>query len=352
MLGSNPTQERFRLAAYYLTGLSFQASGDEPLGWGEFMERYTTMYPRGQPSLPDDPVTAYVNGLRTTGAAPGSTTTRRTRTARRHDPTRECNVCVATASSSFESEPAPCHRGADDQWRARLDKLVEARRQLDEELDLLHQELGIEIGPRDRHPAQDVPVQGEPHKGNGDRREPRPTADQLCGRVPTPPARTLEPDNNRRANGGANANADAPPLFRQASQNLAAAAMLLRGCPEPTISQERRVREQLKALLETAAAQQVENSASRKRSERGRAGAPSAHGPNLPPPQSQGHGDGVGATASAVKSRLRPHRDARHTIEARRRAESVDNNNDNCSCHNDDRGHRRCHDSDDDRERI
>jgi hypothetical protein len=28
------------------------------------------MYPRGQPSLPDDPVTAYVNNLRATGAAP------------------------------------------------------------------------------------------------------------------------------------------------------------------------------------------------------------------------------------------------------------------------------------------
>jgi hypothetical protein len=40
------------------------------------------MFPHGQPSLPDDPVTAYVNNLRATGAAPGSTTTRRTRTTR------------------------------------------------------------------------------------------------------------------------------------------------------------------------------------------------------------------------------------------------------------------------------
>jgi hypothetical protein len=38
MLGPNPTQERFRLAAYYLTDLAFQASGAEPLTWGEFME--------------------------------------------------------------------------------------------------------------------------------------------------------------------------------------------------------------------------------------------------------------------------------------------------------------------------
>jgi hypothetical protein len=33
--------------------------------------------------------------------------------------------------------------------------------------------------------------------------------------------------------------------------------------------------------------------------------------------QPQGHGDGVGAVASVVKSRLGPHHDARHTIEAR-----------------------------------
>jgi hypothetical protein len=39
MLGTNLTQECFRLPAYYLTDLAFQASGDEPLGWGEFMER-------------------------------------------------------------------------------------------------------------------------------------------------------------------------------------------------------------------------------------------------------------------------------------------------------------------------
>jgi hypothetical protein len=34
MLGPNPTQECFRLVAYYLTDLAFQASGAEPLAWG------------------------------------------------------------------------------------------------------------------------------------------------------------------------------------------------------------------------------------------------------------------------------------------------------------------------------
>jgi hypothetical protein len=134
------------------------------------MERYTTMYPRGQPGLPDDPVAAYVNGLRTAGTALGSMTTRRAQTARRHDPARECNVCVATASSSSESEPAPRHCDVDDQQHARLDELAEARRQLDEELALLHRELGVEAEPRERQPAQGVLVQGQAHEGNGDRR--------------------------------------------------------------------------------------------------------------------------------------------------------------------------------------
>jgi hypothetical protein len=57
---------------------------------------------------------------------------------------------VASSSSSSEPEPAPRHRGADDQRRARLDELAEARRQLDEELALLCQELGVDVEPRDR----------------------------------------------------------------------------------------------------------------------------------------------------------------------------------------------------------
>jgi hypothetical protein len=141
MLGPNPTQERFRLAAYYLTDLAFQASGDGPLGWGEFMEWYTTTYPHGQPGLPDDPVTAYADSLRATSIIPRPTTTQRAPTTRRHDPTQECNICVAPASSSSESEPTPRHRGADAQRRARLDEL--------EELALLHQELGVDAEPRD-----------------------------------------------------------------------------------------------------------------------------------------------------------------------------------------------------------
>jgi hypothetical protein len=118
MLGPSLIQECFRLAAYYLTDLAFQASGDGPLGWGDFMERYSTMYPRGQPGLPDDPVTTYVDGLRATSIIPGSATAQRAPAAQRHDPARECNVCVAPASSSFESEHSPRHREADAQRRA------------------------------------------------------------------------------------------------------------------------------------------------------------------------------------------------------------------------------------------
>jgi hypothetical protein len=55
--------------------------------------------------------------------------------------------------------------------------------------------------------------------------------------------------------------------------------------------------------------------------------------------------------ASTVKSRLGPNRDARNTIEARRRAESIVNHRDVRSRHHDDHGRGRRHDSDDDCDR-
>jgi hypothetical protein len=129
--------------------------------------------------------------------------------------------------------------------------------------------------------------------------------------------------------------------------------MLPRGYLELATSEERRVRQQLKALLEAATAQQAESSASRQCSERGRAGVPSAHGPNPPPTQHRERGEGAGAAASAVKSHLGPNCDAQNTIEARQRAESDDNNhgNDSRSRHHDDRGRGWRHNSDNDRDR-
>jgi hypothetical protein len=74
-------------------------------------------------------------------------------------------------------------------------------------------------------------VQGEPRDGNGNRRERRPAADQPHGRAPTPPVRTPEPDNNRRANGSTNANADAdaPLLFHSHAAARLLGARNLRG---------------------------------------------------------------------------------------------------------------------------
>jgi hypothetical protein len=56
---------------------------------------------------------------------------------------------MASSSSSSELEPAPRHRSADDQRRARLDELAEARRELNEELALLRQELDVDAKPCD-----------------------------------------------------------------------------------------------------------------------------------------------------------------------------------------------------------
>jgi hypothetical protein len=112
---------------------------------------------------------------------------------------------------------------------------------------ILHWELGQDLEPRDRQPTQMVPVQEQPCEGSG----------------ATPPAQGCTRDADRRANEGinvdTNADDDAPPLFRRASQNLAVAAMLLRGCPKAATSEERRVRQQLKVLLKAAVAQQEES---------------------------------------------------------------------------------------------
>jgi hypothetical protein len=110
MLEPNLTQEHFRLAAYYLTYLAFQASGSEPLTWGEFMEWYTVMYPHVQQDLPDDLVTVYVNALRASTTTPGSAAARRAPRAPAHDFTCECFVYeVGSAGSSTDAEPAPRH---------------------------------------------------------------------------------------------------------------------------------------------------------------------------------------------------------------------------------------------------
>ena len=58
---------------------------------------------------------------------------------------------------------------------------------------------------------------------------------------------------------------DRPPIFNRASQNVAAVAMLVRVMPEPSTTEGRWVRGELRDLLETAVVQQAESSASRRR---------------------------------------------------------------------------------------
>jgi hypothetical protein len=91
---------------------------------------------------------------------------------------------------------------------------------------------GEDREPHNPQPTpQPVPVREQHCEGDGERQEHRLAAEQSRARASTPPARGHERDNNQRANEGVNVNAntdgDALPLFRRASQNLAAAAMLL-----------------------------------------------------------------------------------------------------------------------------
>jgi hypothetical protein len=55
-----------------------------------------------------------------------------------------------------------------------------------------------------------------------------------------------------------------PLVFARASQNVVTAAMLLRNMPEPSNPDTRRARDEIRELLETAAMQQAESSASRR----------------------------------------------------------------------------------------
>ena len=87
---------------------------------------------------------------------------------------------------------------------------------------------------------------------------------------------TLEQDQPTRGDGGAarrrardvnrhiveNEGGDNPPVFSTASQNVMAAALLLRAMPEPSTPEGRRVRQGLRGLLEQAMVQNAESSAS------------------------------------------------------------------------------------------
>jgi hypothetical protein len=92
---------------------------------------------------------------------------------------------------------------------------------------------------------------------------------EWAGRALAGEARHRARDVQRRIVG--DARAGLPPAFSGVSQNLAAAAMLLRTMPEPSTTEGRRIQGELKDLLEDAAVRRAESSASR------RQGCPTEH---------------------------------------------------------------------------
>jgi hypothetical protein len=77
---------------------------------------------------------------------------------RQCDPTRECSVCPQRQAAPNQSQG----RATDAQRRPRLDELAKARRQLDEELALLHQEYPCAGYPRAPQPTTCI---GSPYAG-------------------------------------------------------------------------------------------------------------------------------------------------------------------------------------------
>jgi hypothetical protein len=76
------------------------------------MERYTAMYPRGQPGLPDELVTAYVNGLRATRTTSGTVTTRSAPQAPARDSTHRLQAALPTRSQHHATVPPTPNAGA------------------------------------------------------------------------------------------------------------------------------------------------------------------------------------------------------------------------------------------------
>jgi hypothetical protein len=85
---------------------------------------------------------------------------------------------------------------------------------------------------------------------------------EWAGRALTGGARHRARDVQRRIIG--DARVGLPLAFSGASQNLAAAAMLLWTMPEPSTTEGRRIQGELKGLLEDAAVRRAESSASRR----------------------------------------------------------------------------------------
>jgi hypothetical protein len=85
---------------------------------------------------------------------------------------------------------------------------------------------------------------------------------EWAGRAPAGEARHQAQDVQRRI--ADDARARLPPASSGVSQNLAAAAMLLRAMPEPSTTEGRRIQGELKNLLEDAAVRRAESSASRR----------------------------------------------------------------------------------------
>jgi hypothetical protein len=118
-------------------------------------------------------------------------------------------------------------------------------------------------------------------------------------------------------------NADDPDMPPRASQKLIAAATLLRAMPVPSTPEARNLQREVQALIEQAAVQQAESSASRIRQQEDARGEGAAQGgePSVHAGEAAGHPANSGR--ATAKERLLDTRraldgDARNVINARR----------------------------------
>jgi hypothetical protein len=216
------------------------------------MERYTVVYPRGQPGLPDDPVTVCQQLARDQRRPriyddPEGTNHAATRPHAGVQHLRGPDIeQLRTGASTAPPTPNDGHNSTSSQrpsasstrsgpfftrswgWTQSL------------AIDNLHRTFLCRSSPA-RGTASGGSAAWLPNNLGPARRRRRPGDEHTT--MTGAPTRAQTSTN-------VNTGANAPPLFRQVSQNLAATAMLLCGCPEAATPEERRVRQQLKALLE------------------------------------------------------------------------------------------------------
>jgi hypothetical protein len=219
-LGDEPTCDHFRNIAYSIANIALQLNGQGPLPVNEFMAALAKGRSHEHPGAPHSRDTE----PRGSGARGLVAALKDLRLADK-DPARECFMCDTPEGVVRDATPEHSPEHSEDRRDGSPADREKAEARL-AELDEL-------VGDAEREREALLAGRGAREHGRA-----RARARNVYHRIVN--------DEGAR---------DVPPVFGRASQNLDAAARLLRQCPEPETPEARWLHQQLKTLLEKAAVQ-------------------------------------------------------------------------------------------------